>query len=87
MTKGEVLRKVAVLFLAVVILFCRGRVVFGENSAVFRVVSTVPPSAQAGKEIVFQMKITNTGTESWVSGEYSLFVKIYDANKNYFDDA
>jgi len=67
-------------------LFCKTGVVFGENSAVFRIVSIVPPSAQAGKELVFVVRITNAGTESWVSTEYSLFIKIYDANKNYLTE-
>jgi len=84
--RGDVLRKAAVLFLGVVVLFCWGRVVFAENSAVFREVSIVPPPAQGGKKIIFVVKITNTGTERWVSGEYSVFVKIYDANKNYLDE-
>ena len=59
---------------------------FAENSAVFRIVTIVPPSAPAGKEIIFVVGITNTGTESWVSGEYSVFIKIYDANKNYLTE-
>ncbi len=67
-------------------LFCKTGVVFAENSAIFRIVTTIPPSAQAGKEIVFVVRITNTGTESWMSGEYSVFVKIYDANKNYLTE-
>jgi len=46
----------------------------------------VPPPAQGGKKIIFVVKITNTGTESWVSGEYSLFIKIYDADKNYLTE-
>ena len=86
MVRGDVLRKAAVLFLVLGILFCRGGVVFGQNSAVFRVVSIVPPPAQGGKKIIFVVRITNTGTESWVSGEYSVLVKIYDANKNYLDE-
>ncbi len=59
------------------------RIVFAENSAMFRVTATMPPSAQAGKETVLVVTITTTGTESWVSGEYSVLVKIYHANKNY----
>ena len=59
--------------------------IFAENSAMFRV-ATTPPSAQAGKEIVFEVRITNTGLESWVSGEYSVSVRIYDANKNYLTE-
>jgi len=46
----------------------------------------MPPSAQAGKEIVFEVGITNTGTETWVAGEYSVFLKVYDANKNYLTE-
>lgn len=46
----------------------------------------MPPSAQAGKETIFEVKVTNTGTETWVGGEYSLFIKIYDTNKNYLTE-
>ena len=81
--RGDVLRKAGILFLVLVILCCRGELAFGQNSAVFRVVSIVPPPAQGGKKIIFVVRITNTGTESWMSGEYSLFIKIYDADKNY----
>ena len=80
------MRKGVVLFLVVGILFCWGGVVFAQHSGVFRIVTTMPPSAEAGKEIVFVVRITNTGTESWVSGEYSVFVKIYDANKIYLTE-
>ena len=67
-------------------LFCKTGVVFAEHSAIFRIVTTIPPSAQAGKELVFVVRITNTGTESWVSTEYSLFIKIYDGDKNYLTE-
>ena len=87
MVRGDVLRKAAVLFLVLGILFCRGGVVFGQNSAVFRVVGTVPPWAQAGKKVVFKVEITNTGIKTWLSGEYSVFVKIYDVDKNYLDES
>jgi len=52
----------------------------------FRIITTIPAPAEAGKEIVFEARITNTGTETWVSGEYSFFIKIYDANKNYLTE-
>jgi len=68
------------------ILLCRGGLIFAQNSAMFHTITTMPSLAQAGKEIVFVVRITNTGTESWVSGEYSLFIKIYDANKNYLTE-
>lgn len=58
-----------------------------EDSAVFRIITTMSPSAQAGKEIVFEVRITNTGTETWVSAEYSLFIKTHDANKNYLTES
>lgn len=48
-----------------------------EDSAVFRIITTMSPSAQAGKEIVFEVRITNTGTETWASAEYSLFIKTH----------
>jgi len=84
--KGDVLRKVAILFFVLMILFCWGGIVFAQHSAVFRIVTTMPPLAQAEKEIVFVVRITNTGTETWVSGEYSLFIETYDANKNYLTE-
>jgi len=46
----------------------------------------MPPSAQAGKEVTFVVRITNIGTESWRSGEHFVFVKIYDVDKNYLTE-
>jgi len=81
------LRRTAILILVgICCLFYNAEVVFAENSAVFRIVSIVPPPVQGGKKIIFVVRITNTGTESWVSGEYSLFIKIYDGNKNYLTE-
>jgi len=81
------LRRTAILILVgLCCLFYNIEVIFAENSAVFRIITTMPPSAQAGKEVVFVVRITNTGTESWVSGEYSLFIKIYDGDKNYLTE-
>ena len=40
-----------------------------QHSAKFRIINTIPPSAQAGREIIFVVGITNTGTETWVSGK------------------
>ena len=65
------MRKEAILFSVLMILLCGGGVVFAQHSAMFRTITTIPPSAQAGKEIVFVVEITNTGTETWVSAEYS----------------
>jgi len=84
--RGDVLRKAAILFAVLGILFFRGGVVFAQHSAMFRIITTIPPSAQAGKEIIFVLGITNTGTETWLSGEYSFLIKIYDANKNYLTE-
>ncbi len=66
--------------------FYNVEVILAENSAMFRIITTIPAPAEAGKEIVFEVGITNTGIETWVSGEYSLFIKIYDANKNYLTE-
>ena len=79
------MRRAAVSVLVFLVL-CRAGFAFAENSAMFRIITTIPPSAQAGKEIVFEVGITNTGTETWVSGEYSVFIKVYDANKNYLTE-
>lgn len=67
----------------VFLVLCRAGFAFAENSAMFRIIATMPPSAQAGKEIVFEVEITNTEAETWASGEYSVFLKVYDANKSY----
>lgn len=79
------MRKVLVLLLVFLVL-CRAGFAFVENSAMFRIITTMPPSAQAGKEIIFEVGITNTGTEIWVAGEYSVFLKVYDANKSYLTE-
>jgi len=79
------LRK-AILSVLAFSIFCRAGFAFAENSAIFRIIATIPPPAQAGKEIVFEVGITNTGTKTWVSGEYSVFIKVYDANKNYLTE-
>jgi len=79
------LRKALVAVL-VFFVFCRVGFAFAENSAMFRIIATMPPSAQAGKEIIFEIEIINTGTKTWVAGEYSVFLKVYDANKNYLTE-
>ncbi len=79
------MRRVVVLVL-VFFIFCRAGFAFVENSAMFRLIATMPPSAQAGKEIIFEIEITNTGTKTWVAGEYSVLLKIYDANKSYLTE-
>ena len=75
-----------VVLVLVFFIFCRAGFVFAENSAMFRLIATMPPSVQAGKEIIFEIEITNTGTKTWVAGEYSVFVKVYDANKSYLTE-
>jgi len=79
------LRRAAVSVL-VFFIFCKAGFAFAENSAMFRIITTTPPSAQAGKEIVFEVGITNTGTRTWVAGEYSVFLKVYDTNKSYLTE-
>jgi len=81
------LRRAAILILiGICCLFYNAQVIFAENSAMFRIITTIPAPAEAGKEVVFEVRITNTGTETWVSAEYSLFIKIYDENKNYLTE-
>ena len=67
-------------------IFCKAGFAFAENSAMFHITTTTPPSVQAGKEIIFEVGITNTGTKTWVAGEYSVFIKVYNANKNYLTE-
>ena len=76
----------AVVAVLVFFIFCKAGFAFAENSAMFRITATMPPSAQAGKEIIFEIEITNTGAETWVAGEYSVFIKVYDANKSYLTE-
>ena len=81
------MRRAAILILiGICCLFYNAQVIFAENSAMFRIITTIPAPAEAGKEVVFEVRITNTGTETWVSAEYSLFIKIYDENKNYLTE-
>ncbi|TKJ46994.1 hypothetical protein CEE34_06080 [Candidatus Aerophobetes bacterium Ae_b3a] len=75
-----------VVLVLVFFIFCKAGFAFSENSAIFRIITTTPPSAQAGKEIVFEIEITNTGSEAWVAGEYSVFIKVYDTNKSYLTE-
>lgn len=84
-TRGDVVRKAIVSVFILLLLFCNKWVTFAENSAMF-LVNIMPPSAQAGKKIIFLVRIRNTGTESWTSGEYSAFVKIFDENKGYITE-
>ena len=57
-----------------------------QGSALFY--SEVPPGpVKAGKAIAFSVRITNTGIESWKSGEFFVFVKIYDSNKEYLAES
>jgi len=79
------LGRVVVLVL-VFFIFCKAGFGFAENSAMFRIITTTPLSAQAGKEIVFEIEITNAGPKTWVAGEYSAFLKVYDASKNYLTE-
>ena len=79
-------RKLIMSIVVLVVLFLGGRAVFAQNSAIFAVTAATPESAQAGKQIAFEVMITNTGTETWVSEEYSVLVKIYDANDNYLTE-
>lgn len=76
----------AIVSVLVFFILCRAGFAFAENSAMFRIITTIPPSAQAGKEITFEVGITNTGTKTWASGEYSVLLKIYDANKSYLTE-
>ena len=80
-------RTAVVLSLVLMVLFLEIGSVFAQNSAMFGIPTARPPSAQAGKEIVFEVRITNIGIETWMSEEYSVFLKIFDANKNYLTES
>ena len=76
-------RGLVLVFASICFLIYRTELAFAENSAIFEVIAPLPAVVEAGGKIVFVVRITNTGTETWVNGEYSLFVKIYDASKEY----
>ena len=79
------MRKIIVSVL-IFFIFCRSGFAFAENSAMFRTITATPLSIQAGKEMTSKIEITNAGTKTWVAGEYSVFLKLYDANKNYLTE-
>lgn len=79
------MRKAIISVLILLFLFCGRGFTFAENSAMF-LVTTTPASAQAGKKIIFLVRMSNTGTEAWTGGEYSVFVRIFDENKNYLTE-
>lgn len=49
-------------------------------------ITTMPPSVQAGNKIIFVARVRNTGTEDWTGGEYSVFMKIFDENRSYLTE-
>lgn len=49
-------------------------------------ITTMPPSVQAGNKIIFVARVRNTGTEGWTGGEYSVFMKIFDENRSYLTE-
>gem|GEM_PF-3151111 len=75
--------KICLLWLIVFLLtFCPAA---AQESAVFY--SQIPPGpVEAGQTLILDLNITNTGLESWVSGEFLVFVKIYDLNKEYMTE-
>lgn len=79
------MRKIIVSVIILLVLFYGRGFAFAENSAMF-LVTTVPLSVQAGRRIVFLVRMSNTGIEGWTGGEYSVFVKIFDENKDYLTE-
>ena len=56
-----------------------------QESAIF--FSQLPPGpVEAGKTLTFSLSITNTGTESWVSGTFLIFVKMYNFDIEYLTE-
>jgi len=84
--KDNPLRTAVTLALALTALLWAGGFVLAQNSAMFDINAPIPSSAQAGKEIIFEVRITNTGIETWMSDEYFVLVRIFDANKNYLTE-
>lgn len=71
-----------IVFLCLILLFLSLHPVIAEESAIF--LSYIPPGPiGAGKTLIFNLKITNTGTENWVNGKYLVFVNIYNSDKEY----
>ena len=44
-------------------LFCKRKTVFAENSAMFEIIAPLPAVVEAGRKMVFVVRITNTGTD------------------------
>jgi len=82
---GEIVRKTVISLLINIFLFSGAGVAFADNSAMF-LVNTLPPQAEAGKKTVFLIRINNIATETWVGGEYSIFIRIFDENKEYLTE-
>jgi len=78
-------RKTIVSVIILLLLFCGREFAFAENSAMF-LITTMPPSVQAGNKIIFVARVRNTGTEGWTGGEYSVFMKIFDENRSYLTE-
>lgn len=79
------MRKTIVSVIILLLLFCGREFAFAENSAMF-LITTMPPSVQAGNKIIFVARVRNTGTEGWTGGEYSVFMKIFDENRSYLTE-
>ena len=76
-------RGVVLVLVGLCLLLHRTEPAFAQNSAVFEIIAPLPAAARAGEKVLFVVRISNTGTETWVNGEYSLSVKIYDERRDY----
>lgn len=77
-------RKISALWL-IVLFLTFSPAAAQQDSAIFH--SQIPPGpVEAGKTLIFSLSITNTGIESWMSGQFLVFVKIYDSNKEYLTE-
>jgi len=74
-----------ILTVGLTLLFLSFYPAIAEESAIFS--SHLPPGPiRAGEVLIFNLSITNTGTNTWVSGKILVSVKIYNSNKEYLTE-
>lgn len=74
-----------ILTLGLTLLFLSFYPAIAEESAIFS--SHLPPGPiRAGEVLIFNLSITNTGTNIWISGKILVSVKIYNSNKEYLTE-
>jgi len=63
--RDDILRRATILILVgLCYLFYNAEVIFADLSGIFQLAAPLPPVAESGREVLFKVKITNTGTEN-----------------------